>query len=47
MRVKARFMASSKGPQIAKDWFRGTIQNIHMDGTCDIDCAHTKRLLLA
>lgn len=38
MRVKARFMASSKGPNIAKYWFQGTIRNIHTDGTCDIDC---------
>ena len=38
MRVKARFMASSKGPNIAKYWFHGTVRNIHTDGTCDIDC---------
>ena len=38
MRVRARFMASSKGPTIAKDWFHGTVQKIHSDGSCDIDC---------
>ena len=36
-RVKARYMATSKGPAKCKNWFLGTIRRVNEDDTCDIE----------
>lgn len=35
-RVKARYMASSVGPEKATKWFEGTVTSVNQDGTCNI-----------
>ena len=35
-RVKARYMASSVGPEKAIKWFEGTVTSVNQDGTCNI-----------
>ena len=35
-RVEARYLASSRGPSVAKHWYAGVVRAVHADGSVDV-----------